>query len=129
MLEGYLYLLGCIAFTVYGQIVMKWQVGLVGGMPTSVGEKLVFLLGMFLKPWVLTVFLAAFLASLCWMLTLTRLPLSAAYPCMSLAFVSVICLSAVLFGEPLSVTKVAGMGFLVLGIGYLFKRKRAGGVA
>ncbi|MDB5097067.1 MAG: hypothetical protein JWM80_1488 [Cyanobacteria bacterium RYN_339] len=118
-LEGYAYLLCCILFTIYGQVVMKWQVGLVGAMPTSIGEKVFFLVGMFLKPWVLTVLFAGFLASLCWMLTLTRLPLSVAYPCMSLAFVGVILLSSVFFGEPLSVAKFAGMALLVVGIALL----------
>jgi multidrug transporter EmrE-like cation transporter len=118
-LEGYAYLLGCILFTIYGLVVMKWQIGLVGELPTPIARKILFLLAMFLKPWVLTVLAAGFLASLCWMATLTRLPLSAAYPCMSLAFVGVVVLSAVFFGEPLSVAKWAGMVLLMAGIGLL----------
>ena len=50
------------------------------------------------------------------MLALTRLELSFAYPFIALSFVFVIVASAVFFGEPLTATKVAGVGLVFAGL-------------
>ena len=59
---------------------------------------------------------AAFAAALCWMLAMVKLDLSHAYPFVSLSFVLVLFLSALLFGEPLSWAKVAGVALIVCGV-------------
>jgi hypothetical protein len=43
-LMGYLYILGTIFFTVYGQIVLKWRVGQAGVMPDELVAKLGYVL-------------------------------------------------------------------------------------
>ena len=113
---NYLYVLMTVALTVYGQIVIKWQVLKAGAMPIETAEKLKFLLHLVLNPWVLSAFLAAFLASVTWMAAMTKLQLSHAYPFMSLAFVLVIMLSNFFFGEPITVLKVAGIVLVVAGL-------------
>ena len=60
---------------------------------------------------------AAFVAALCWMLALNRLPLSRAYPFMGLSFVLVLFLSAALLGEPLTWQKLAGALLICAGVG------------
>jgi drug/metabolite transporter (DMT)-like permease len=112
----YLYVGLTILLTVYGQLVIKWQVSKAGGLPAETGAKLGFLLHLLLNPWVLSGFAAAFLAALAWMAALTRFNLSFAYPFMSLSFVLVIVLSAVLFREPLTIHRLAGMSLIVLGL-------------
>lgn len=113
---NYLYIALTILLTVYGQIVIKWQAGLAGALPTGGGDKLFFLFRLMLNPWVLSGFCAAFLASLAWMAAMTKLPLSHAYPFMSLAFVLVMFLSALFFQEPLTWPKIVGMACIVAGI-------------
>ncbi|MNR99791.1 putative 4-amino-4-deoxy-L-arabinose-phosphoundecaprenol flippase subunit ArnE [compost metagenome] len=113
---GYGYIFMTIALTVYGQIVVKWQVSKVGAMPPGVEGKLGFMLGMLLNPWVLSGFFAAFLASFCWMAALTKFPLNVAYPFTSLSFVAVLLASAVLFYEPVTLAKWVGLAFLILGV-------------
>ena len=113
---GYVYILLTVAFTVYGQLVLKWQIGLAGPPPEAAWPKFVFLAGMFLNPWVVSGLFAAVLASLAWMATLTKFPLSFAYPFMSLSFIGVMFASAALFSEALTVPKVAGMALVVLGL-------------
>lgn len=113
---SYVYIALTIFFTVYGQIVIKWQAGLAGEFPAAGGEKLLFLLRLLLNPWVISAFFAAFLASLSWMAAMTKFPLSHAYPFMSLAFVLVMFLSTFIFHEPLTMQKVVGMVCIVVGI-------------
>ena len=113
---AYGYIFGTIALTVYGQIVIKWQVSKVGPMPAGLEGKLQFMLNMLLNPWVLSGFLAAFLASFCWMAALTKFPLNVAYPFTALSFVAVLICSALLFYEPVTLSKWIGMAFLIAGV-------------
>lgn len=114
---NYLYIALTIIFTVYGQIVIKWQAGQAGALPAGALDKTAFLLRLvFFNPWILSGLFAAFLASLAWMAAMTRFPLSHAYPFMSLAFVLVLFLSAFFFNEPITWPKIVGMILIVAGI-------------
>jgi len=113
---SYFYIFLTIAFTVYGQIVLKWQMIGVGDFPENSLDKILFLTRLLLNPWVISGFLAAFLASLAWMAAMTKLELSHAYPFMSLNFVFVIILSSFLFQETVTPSKIVGLGLIILGI-------------
>jgi multidrug transporter EmrE-like cation transporter len=113
---GYLYIFGTIFFTVYGQLVTRWQVARAGAFPVELTEKIWFLFRLVLNPWVISSLAAAFLAFLCWVAAMTKFELSHAYPFMSLAFVLVLGLSAVFFREAITVPKVLGMALIVAGI-------------
>ena len=113
---NHLYILLTILFTVYGQIVIKWQVQLAGSFPQDNIEKLQYLTKLLLNPWVISGFACAFLAALSWMAAMTKFDLSYAYPFMSLAFVLVMFFSAIFFKEPITIPKSIGLGFIVLGI-------------
>jgi multidrug transporter EmrE-like cation transporter len=105
-----------IVFTVYGQLIIKWQVMRAGEFPTEAADSILFLLHLIINPWVISGLMAAFLAALSWMAAMTRLELSYAYPFMSLNFVLVLVLSGMLFQEPITLPKVIGMALIVLGI-------------
>ena len=111
---SYVYVAGTLLLTVLGQLVMKWQVSR-GGLPDP-ANRLAFLWTMLGNPWVLAALAAGFGAALCWMLALNKLPLSHAYPFMSLSFALVLFLSAALLGEPLSWPKVVGVVLICLGV-------------
>lgn len=112
----YSYILLTILFTVYGQIVIKWRVGLKGGLPVDFTEKIFFLLAMFKDPWILSAFFSAFIASLAWMAAMTKFDLSYAYPFMSLSFVFVLILSVAIFSEPINMYKISGLLLIIIGI-------------
>jgi multidrug transporter EmrE-like cation transporter len=105
-----------ILLTVYGQIVVKWAVLKQGPFPAGWPARLEFLIRLLSSPWVWSAFAAAFLAAVSWMVAMTRLDLSAAYPFMSLAFVLVLALSILFFHEPLSATRIVGVFLIVLGL-------------
>jgi drug/metabolite transporter (DMT)-like permease len=116
MNRNYLYIFGCIAFTVYGQIILKWRLAQKGHLPNELSEKLIFLAKAFLDPFVLSGFFAAFIASLFWMAAMTKFDISDAYPFTSLAFVLILLLSALFFHEPITLGKVFGMILICAGI-------------
>jgi multidrug transporter EmrE-like cation transporter len=113
---NHLYILLTILFTVYGQIIIKWQVQLAGAFPQDGLDKFHFIIKLLLNPWVMSSFVCAFLAALSWMAAMTKFPLSYAYPFMSLAFVFVMFLSAIFFKEPVTIPKSIGLALIVLGI-------------
>ncbi len=115
-IAGFAYVLGSVLFTVYGQIMVKWQVGKAGALPASFSERIPFLARLLFNPWILSGMLAGFLALLCWVAAMTKFELSYAYPFMSLAFVLVLALSALLFHEPLTIAKLVGMLLIIAGI-------------
>jgi multidrug transporter EmrE-like cation transporter len=103
-----------LALTVYGQLVLKWQMGHAGPMPEGGLAKLGFVLQQFANPWILSGFVSAFLASLAWMAAMTRFELGYAYPFMSLAFVIVMVFGIAFLGEAASIQKLFGT-LLVMG--------------
>lgn len=113
---GYFYIFGTIVFTVYGQLVLKWRISQYGELPMQTNEKLIYLVKLFLDPFLVSGLASAFVASIFWLAAMTKFEISYAYPFMSLAFVLVLLLSVLMFKETLTAHKVIGMVFIVLGI-------------
>jgi len=111
----YLYIFATIAFTVYGQLILKWRIGSFGPLPSDTTDKLKLLICLLFDPAIFSGFAAAFLASLAWMAAMTKFDLSHAYPFMSLNFVVVLLLSGWLLSEPMTLQKILGVGLIVLG--------------
>ena len=110
----------CVAatlfLTVYGQLVLKWQMSGAGALPDGGQARLVFLLTQLLNPWVMSGLLAAFVASIFWMAAMTRLELGYAYPYMSLAFVLVMVFGVVFLGEAVTAGRAIGTLFVIAGL-------------
>lgn len=114
--SGHIYIALTLLLTVYGQLVLKWQMGGIGPLPAGHLDKVWFLLRQFSNPWIIGGLAAAFLASLAWMATMTRFELNYAYPFMSLAFVIVMLFSVLFLGEQLNFARVAGTVMVVAGL-------------
>lgn len=113
---GYFFIALTILLTLYGQLVMKWQISLAGPLPAGFVGKLSFLIEALLNPWVLSGLGAAFVASLCWMLALSKLPLSTAYPLTATNFFLIFVFSAAVLGEPITWSKVIGTSLIIVGV-------------
>ena len=111
----YLYILATIAFTVYGQLILKWRIATMGPLPTNVVGKVSFLVSLLFDPLIASGFAAAFVASFAWIAAMTKFELSHAYPFMSMNFVFVLLLSGWLLNEPITFQKVFGVALIVLG--------------
>ena len=110
------YILITIVLTVYGQLIVKWQVNLAGEFPSDSWDKVLFLGRLMLNPWIISSMVAALLASFTWIAALTQLELSYAYPFMGLTFIFVLMLSALMFQEALGWEKIMGVALIVAGI-------------
>ena len=109
-------LIACtVLLTVYGQLVLKWQVTSVPQVATQglTPRNLLLLLS---NPWVISAFIAAFGASLFWMLALSRMPLSKAYPFTTLSLPIVAVTASLLFREQLDTAKILGTLLIMCGV-------------
>lgn len=113
---SYFYVACTILLTVYGQIVIKWQVLAAGAFPDSPAEKALFLARLLANPWIVSALVAALAAAVTWMAAMTELDLSHAYPFLSSVFVLVPLASVLLFNEPVTAPKVIGLALVVAGI-------------
>jgi uncharacterized membrane protein len=112
--HGYIAL--TILFTVYSQLVLRWQVGRLGSTADTMLEKVRLVLPLFMNGWVISALLATFLAGLSWMLAMTRFQLSYAFPFASLSYVLIMFAAFFLFGEPPTAPKMIGTLLVVSGL-------------
>lgn len=113
---GYIYILGTVLFTVYGQLIMKWRIVQYGALPIDFSDKVIFLFKLIFDPYIFSGFISAFIASLFWMGVMTKFELSYAYPFMSGAFILVFVLSIFLFHETITLQKIIGLILITTGI-------------
>ena len=112
---SYVFIALTILLTVYGQLILKWQVGVHGHLLAAPLQPL-NLVQLLLKPWVISAFAAAFGASLCWMAAISKLPISRAYPYMAINFFLVALMASVLFREQFDGYKIGGTLIIMLGV-------------
>ena len=110
------YIFSTIFFTVYSQLIMRWQVTKAGALPPDYSGKIQFVLLLLLNPWVMTGIVATFLAGVSWMLAMTRFEVSYAFPFVSLTYILVLLSSIYLFNESFTLTKFTGTLIVTLGI-------------
>ena len=120
-MKGYLYIALTLLFTVYGQLILKWRINYLGPFPETRKEQWIYLGKSLMDPYVLSSFAAAFIASLAWIAALTKFDLSFAYPFMSLSFAFVLIFSYFLFNEPITVNKIIGLVFIIVGLYFASK--------
>ncbi|EGQ9836763.1 EamA family transporter [Vibrio cholerae] len=113
----YFYVALTVIFTVYGQLVLKWRIEYYQVESTSFFANFIRLIKIiFSDPLIFSGLVSAFFASIFWMLAVSKLELSSAYPLTSASFVLVFIASAILFGEPISLQKLIGISLIVVGI-------------
>lgn len=105
-----------VLLTVYGQLVFKWRINDAGDYPSPTGERVEYVLRLFLDPWVVSVFVAALAASVTWALALTRFELSFAYPFMALSFVLTLLFGVMFLSEDFNWAKVIALVLVVAGL-------------
>lgn len=113
----YIYIFATLFFTVYGQMILKWRITRLGfALPDSgIVDKLMALFRLVFDPFILSGFLAAFIASLFWMAAMTKFQITEAYPFMSLAPAIVFLLGVWLLNETFTIGKVIGLVLIILG--------------
>lgn len=103
-----LYILGCVAFTVFGQILVKKGAVQLKGVTNAWSYVM--------NLYILNGLLFAFFAAASWIKALQYYKLSYAYPFMSLSFFLVAILSVWIFGETMKLNQWVGLIILLIGL-------------
>ena len=115
-LPGHIYISFVLLLTAYSQLVIRWQVGQAGPLPATAAEKLVYVVHLLTTPWILSSIIATFMAGVCWLLVLTQLEISYAYPFMSLIYIIVLVGGVFIFGDEINFYKIVGTTIVLAGI-------------
>ena len=115
---NYLYIFATLFFTAYGQIILKWRIMKLGwSLPTTgIKDAIVSYLTFLFDPFILSGFVSAFVASVFWMIAMTKFEITVAYPFMSLAPAIVFILGVWVLNEPFTLGKVIGLLCIMVGI-------------
>ncbi|GBR73661.1 transporter EamA family [Candidatus Termititenax aidoneus] len=102
---------------VVGQLFLKKGMGIVGQFNFTDWQQIVpQFVRAFANPWVFAGFAFYFLSSLFWMIVLSRVELSVAYPMLSLGYAFVLLASFFLFQETVSPVRWLGVLVIMLGV-------------
>ncbi len=110
------YIIMTIVFTVYSQLILRWQVSEAGSAPADNLEKINYIFKLLLRPWVITGIVSTFMAGISWMLTMTKYEISYAYPFVSLNYIFILLFGIIMFNESMSFYKLVGSVLVVIGI-------------
>lgn len=116
---GYLYIFLTILFTVYGQVILKWRISNLNWSLTTtegMGQMIVSYVKFLFDPLIFSGFVSAFIASIFWMLAMTKFELTYAYPFMSLSPALVFVIGILVLGETFTIGKILGLLLIMIGI-------------
>ena len=116
MVQALGFLLIGIVFSVTGELLLKRGMDLVGVLDLSPSAIVPMLFKTFTNPFILGGFVLLFTGSIFWLAVISRIPLSVAYPMLSLSYVAAVFLSALFFGEQLSFLRVGGVLVIMTGV-------------
>jgi multidrug transporter EmrE-like cation transporter len=105
LLPYYVALLAGILLGVMGQILLKT------GALRSVD-----MVTQFLNPFTMFGFFVYGLAAICYVIAIKRIPISLAFPTVSLSYVAVALVAHIVWGEPLGLPQLAGIALISCGV-------------
>jgi multidrug transporter EmrE-like cation transporter len=114
--KNLLLILTCVALGVGGQLLLKYGMTSSGDQVDEVRDVVPRLLGAATNPIVITGLLLYALSAALWLILLTRVELSFAYPMLSLGYVLVVVLSRVLFHEQVTPARLLGTLVVCFGV-------------
>lgn len=91
-----------------------WKVGM--EKQTDAFSSVLSVVKLFFSPFILTGLSMYGVATILWLYILTKVPLSVAYPLQSSAYVIAVIGAFFIFGESITVWKIAGVCFIMLGV-------------
>ncbi len=115
-MQSYILLGFAIITTVLSQLLFKEGMLALGSINFSLSSTISLILNVLKNPFLLTGLFFYGISFLLWLIVISRVKLSIAYPITSLNFVLVILASYFLFGEKLSIVQYASTLLIVIGI-------------
>ncbi len=117
MLKSLALILVAILIAVMGQISLKYGVGQIGRIDAgAMAQPLQLVLKIVLNKWVVIGLGLYGLGAAVWIIVLSRVPLSFAYPMLGLSYVMVVLVSVIFLHEHVPLVRWAGVVLIVAGV-------------
>jgi drug/metabolite transporter (DMT)-like permease len=120
-MKSVILILGCVVVNSFGQLFLKKGMTSIGKIGLEFGQLVPALFSAFGNLFVLLGFLLYGISAILWMVVLSRVDLSLAYPFVSLGYVMVILFSWFLLRENLPWIRIVGVLVICIGV-YLVSR-------
>jgi multidrug transporter EmrE-like cation transporter len=127
-MKNFLMILFSVVLGVAGQLAIKHGVGIASSGASSrithsldVGSILAFLQSAAANKFVIFGFLFYLISAASWLVILSRVDLSYAYPMISIGYIVIVLLSKYLFDEPVSSMRIAGTLLICAGVFFLMR--------
>jgi multidrug transporter EmrE-like cation transporter len=113
----------CVAFNTLAQVMMKSGLNAIGNISSNNGASniLIMLLHFAQSPLIVGGVLCFVFSLSLWLMALSKLDLSVAYPMMSLGYVTTAVFGYLILGESFSLSKIIGICVIIMGV-YLVSR-------
>ena len=111
----------CMLLNTAAQLLLKETMNKIGGVSFTLHNFIPIGLKVAFNPYFIAGVTAYVLSMCVWLLVLSRLDVTIAYPLTSIAFIFVAFAGAYFFNEPLTMTRIAGIVVIIGGI-YLLTR-------
>lgn len=115
---GFFFVLAAATLTMAANLLLRAGIDAAGGFAAAgIGDVPAALLRLFMQPLFSAGFIIYFLAALVWFRVVATEPLTVAYPVLvSLTFILVTLGAVLMFGEAISLRKIAGLAIMLAGI-------------
>ncbi len=121
-MKVYFLLALCVIFPVFAQMLMKKGMNQVGEFTSSNIFNLKFFVEAFSNPYVIMGEIFYVVTALFWLIVISKLQVSKAYPAVSLSYVIVILAGYFFLGEPLTMKKLLGGLIILIGVYVIFSK-------
>lgn len=116
-MNPYYYMIFAVVFSSFGQLLQKIGSGKVKDEHLKVSFKSILV---FFNPFIFTALILLFFATLFYLIALSKLPLSIAYPLLSSGYVLVLLLSKFFLREKVGIKRWLGVFVIIMGICVVF---------
>jgi len=117
----FILILAAVVVGVAGQLIIKKGVLSLGGI--GGGGLLAFFMKAAISPWIVSGILLYVLGTGVWLILLTKVDVSYAYPMLSLGYVFVLFFSFVFLHEPITLLKILGTILIVIGVSLIASKR------
>ncbi len=115
-MQTYLILFIAVITAVISQLLFKKGVGSLNLTNISIAHALELIVSILKNPYIVTGLFFYGISFVIWLVVLSRMKLSVAYPITSMNFVFVLFASYYLFGEKISITQLGGISLIIIGV-------------
>lgn len=114
--SGWPFVLAAVVLTAAAQLLLKAGAEKLAPLSLSVSGAFAFAMRIASEPHLLAGVACYFISMLLWIMALTRMEVSVAYPMLSLGYVLTAIAAYFLFGEAVSVQRVLGIVVIIVGV-------------